>query len=246
MLQEMKTVEKKPAYLSLIFLLFAFTGIAQNKASIYGTVVDKNKQSLLAGITVVISPGNQTTLTDTAGNFRFIDLEPGTYNLGFTGVGFHPKTLSNLVITTGNITTLNIELDAAVTELENLVVTGRRNTVRTATLESPLSIQRLTTEEIKANPGGNFDISRVIQSLPGVGGGVAGGSFRNDIIIRGGSPSENVFYLDGIEVPVINHFTTQGSSGGPQGILNVSFIEEVKLRVVLVLILVVVLNWKSQ
>ena len=229
MLQEMKTVEKKPAYLSLIFLLFAFTGIAQNKASIYGTVVDKNKQSLLAGITVVISPGNQTTLTDTAGNFRFIDMEPGTYNLGFTGVGFQPKTLSNLVITTGNITTLNIELDAAVTELENLVVTGRRNTVRTATLESPLSIQRLTTEEIKANPGGNFDISRVIQSLPGVGGGVAGGSFRNDIIIRGGSPSENVFYLDGIEVPVINHFTTQGSSGGPQGILNVSFIEEVKL-----------------
>ena len=56
-----------------------------------------------------------------------------------------------------------------------------------------------------------------------VGGGVGGGGFRNDIIIRGGGPSENVFYLDGIEVPVINHFQTQGSSGGPQGILNVSF-----------------------
>ena len=124
---------------------------------------------------------------------------------------------------------MNVELDGSVTELETVTVTGRRNTVRATTLESPLSIQRLTTEEIKANPGGNFDISRVIQSLPGVGGGVAGGSFRNDIIIRGGSPTENVFYLDGIEVPVINHFTTQGSSGGPQGILNVSFIEEVKL-----------------
>ncbi|MFM2358674.1 MAG: hypothetical protein RLY16_667, partial [Bacteroidota bacterium] len=102
-------------------------------------------------------------------------------------------------------------------------------TVKVATIQSPLSIQRLTTEDIKANPGGNFDISKVIQSLPGVGGGVGGGSFRNDIIIRGGSPSENVFYLDGIEVPIINHFSTQGSGGGPQGILNVSFIEDVRL-----------------
>ena len=98
-----------------------------------------------------------------------------------------------------------------------------------ATIESPISIQRLTTEDIRANPGGNFDISKVIQSLPGVGGGASGGSFRNDIIIRGGSPSENVFYMDGIEVPIINHFSTQGSSGGPQGILNVSFIEDVRL-----------------
>lgn len=91
---------------------------------------------------------------------------------------------------------------------------GKRNTAKAASLETPLSVQRLTAEEIKRNPGGNFDISKVIQSLPGVGGGVAGGGFRNDIIIRGGAPSENVYYLDGIEVPVINHFGTQGSGGG--------------------------------
>jgi hypothetical protein len=220
---------KKPAFFNFIFLLFVFGAFAQKNASINGTVVDKNKQTPLAGITIQLTPGNATTLSDTAGNFRFNEIEPGTYNLVFSGVGFQQKTLSNIVITTGNISTLNVELDADVKELGNVTVTGRRNSVRATTLESPLSIQRLTTEEIKANPGGNFDISRVIQSLPGVGGGVGGGSFRNDIIIRGGSPTENVFYLDGIEVPVINHFTTQGSSGGPQGILNVSFIEEVKL-----------------
>ena len=163
------------------------------------------------------------------GSFRFTGIQPGTYNLRFSGVGFQTQLLSNIVLTTGNITTLNVELDAAVKELETVTVTGKRLQQEPATLESPLSIQRLTTEEIKANPGGNFDISKVIQSLPGVGGGVGGGSFRNDIIIRGGAPSENVYYLDGIEVPVINHFSTQGSGGGPQGILNVSFIEEVKL-----------------
>jgi outer membrane receptor for ferrienterochelin and colicin len=220
---------EKPAYFALVFLLLAVTGIAQKNASIYGTVIDKNNQILLTGITVVLNPGNLTTGTDTAGNFSFTGIQPGSYSLRFSGIGFQLKMLSNIVVTTGNITTLNIELDASVKELENITVTGKRSSVRAVTLESPLSIQRLTTEEIKANPGGNFDISRVIQSLPGVGGGVGGGSFRNDIIIRGGSPSENLFYLDGIEVPVINHFSTQGSSGGPQGILNVSFIEEVRL-----------------
>jgi hypothetical protein len=97
-----------------------------------------------------------------------------------------------------------------------------------ADMITPLSVQALTTEEIKSNPGGNFDISRVIQALPGVAGSPSG-NVRNDIIIRGGAPNENVFYLDGIEIPVINHFQTQGSSGGPQGMLNVSFIEDVKL-----------------
>ena len=78
--------------------------------------------------------------------------------------------------------------------------------------------------EIKRRPGGNRDISRVIQSLPGV---TSTASFRNDLIIRGGSPNENRFYLDDVEVPNINHFATQGASGGPAGIINVDFIREV-------------------
>ena len=120
-------------------------------------------------------------------------------------------------------------MEPDINSLSEVVIRSGRRTAVAATLESPLSVQRLTKEEIRSNPGGNFDISKVIQALPGVGGGVGGGGFRNDIIIRGGAPNENVFYLDGIEIPVINHFQTQGSSGGPQGILNVSFIEDVKL-----------------
>ncbi|MGZ3937399.1 MAG: TonB-dependent receptor [Flavisolibacter sp.] len=219
----------KPFYLATLLSFFALALSAQDNATVSGTIVDKNNQSALAGITVEIDPGSRTFISDISGSFRFDGVHPGSYTLRFSGVGYQLKTLSNIVLTTGNITTLNVEMEASVKELERVTVTGRRSSVRAATLESPLSIQRLTTEEIKANPGGNFDISKVIQSLPGVGGGVGGGSFRNDIIIRGGAPSENVFYLDGIETPVINHFSTQGSGGGPQGILNVSFIEEVKL-----------------
>ena len=80
---------------------------------------------------------------------------------------------------------------------------------------------------MKLIPGGNNDITKVVQSMPGISPSIGG--FRNDIIIRGGAPNETVYYLDGIEIPNINHFSTQGSAGGPVGMINVSFIREVTL-----------------
>ncbi|RYY98525.1 MAG: TonB-dependent receptor [Chitinophagaceae bacterium] len=213
----------------LLAVLLPATGLFAQQASLTGTVTDRATQKPLAGISIDLSPGTARTATDSLGNFLLSGLAPGTYSLQVTGVGYAPRSFPNTVLTSGNVQTLSVELERAAQELANVVVTGGRPSARATSLESPLSVQRLTTEEIRSNPGGNFDISRVIQSLPGVGGGSGGGSYRNDIIIRGGAPGENVFYLDGIEVPVINHFSTQGSGGGPQGILNVSFIEDVKL-----------------
>ncbi len=212
-----------------IFVITLFATQAFSQGRISGRVINRNTQEPLIRMNLVLEPGTRSARSDSSGSFRIADLTPGVYTLTATGVGFQSRVYPNLVVTSGNEIVLEIEMDPLVKELKEVSIGNKKNTAKAATLESPLSIQRLTTEEIRANPGGNFDISRVIQSLPGVGGGVAGGSFRNDIIIRGGSPSENVFYLDGIEVPIINHFSTQGSGGGPQGILNVSFIEEVKL-----------------
>ena len=140
-------------------------------------------------------------------------------------LNFLPAELFNVVITNGNTNTFTVELERSSEQMNTLEI--KRYTYGKVT-ETPLSVQSLTAEEIRSNPGGNFDISKVIQALPGVGG-LSGAGERNDLLIRGGAPSEYVYYLDGIEVPVINHFQTQGSSGGAQGILNVSFIEDVKL-----------------
>ena len=216
--------------MALICNILCVTVLAQKAGSIGGNVLDKSTQQPLAGVSISLKPSADGTTTDSSGGFRITKILPGTYNIELSIIGYQIKTLNNLVVTSGNEITLGIELDPVVGQLGTIVVSGRRNSARAASLESPLSVQRLTTEDIKNNPGGNFDISRVIQSLPGVGGGVGGGGYRNDIIIRGGAPSENVYYLDGIEVPIINHFSTQGSGGGPQGILNVSFIEDVKLN----------------
>ena len=222
----MKIAQKLALFVFLLGPLFV---VAQATGKLSGTVINKKSQQQVIGLTVQVLPGNIKTITDSLGNFRFSQLKPGAYTLEFAGIGFKTKQLNNIPVTSGNENNIQVEVEELVNQLSNVIVTSKKSSAKAATLESPLSIQRLTTEDIKNNPGGFFDISKVIQSLPGVGGGAAGGTFRNDIIIRGGAPSENVFYLDGIEIPIINHFGTQGSGGGPAGILNVLLIEDVRL-----------------
>lgn len=196
-------------------------------AILIGSVRDANTQVLLPGVSVVIDGSNPLVgaVSDQNGDYRIVTT-PGSYTLKVTYVGYQELKKFNVVVSSGNTTVNNFDLLEELTTLNEVVVKANRSS-SVATIENPLSIQSLSSEEIKSNPGGNFDISRVVQSLPGVS--TSAGGVRNDIIIRGGAPNENVYYLDGIEVPVINHFTTQGSAGGPQGILNVSFLEDVTL-----------------
>lgn len=209
--------------------LFGFQLQAQNTGSLTGTVKDKLTQEALIGATIKLDGSDFGAASDVNGNFRIAGILPKSYNVVATYLGYAAQTKFNVVITTGNVNQLNFELEPDNKSLGEVVISENRS-VRIASIETPLSIQNLSVEEIKSNPGGNFDISRVVQVLPGVGGVAGtGGGFRNDLIIRGGGPSENVFYLDGVEIPVINHFTTQGAAGGPVGMLNVSFIEDATL-----------------
>lgn len=206
-----------------------FTLQAQQNGRISGKIIDQSTQKAISGANISLDGSGKGAQSDSLGFFKINQVPLKSYNLSISSVGYKKTKLFNLVLNAGNELFVTVELSPENQELNEVIVTQSRKTARVATLESPLSVQRLTTEEIKSNPGGNFDISKVIQALPGVGGGAQGGGFRNDIIIRGGGPNENVYYLDGIEIPVLNHFQTQGSSGGPQGMLNVSFIEDVKL-----------------
>lgn len=206
------------------------SSLAQGLGSVAGTITDKNSLTPLTGATIRIEGTSLATVSDSLGRFRITGITPKTYTLRISSIGFTELVLYNTVITVGNELNLTLQLETLATKLAEVTVSSGRKTAIAASLETPLSVQKLTTEEIRSNPGGNFDVSRVIQALPGVGGTAGSvGGYRNDIIIRGGAPNENVYYLDGIEIPVINHFATQGSAGGPTGMLNVSFLEEVKL-----------------
>lgn len=214
--------------LTLLGILFGISAFSQQTGLITGTVQNSNTSELLRGVTILVVDNAMRTVTDSSGRFR-ISLPVGTYKISASSVGYIPQTKYNIVVGSGAPQVISFELQTESYSLNEVVVSFNEAKSAIATdMVTPLSVQQLTSEEIKSNPGGNFDVSKVVQTLPGVGISNGVGE-RNDIIIRGGAPNENVYYLDGIEIPVLNHFQTQGSSGGAQGILNVSFIESLKL-----------------
>lgn len=213
---------------TIICLLFGMNVFSQQTGLITGTVQNPNTSELLKGVDIFFNDSTVRTRTDSAGRFR-INVPVGTYKVSASSVGYTTQIKYNIVVGSGAPQSVNFELQPDSYSLKEVVVKfNAGKSAIAADLVTPLSVQQLTTEEIKSSPGGNFDVSKVVQTLPGVGISNGVGE-RNDIIIRGGAPNENVYYLDGIEIPVLNHFQTQGSSGGAQGILNVSFIESLKL-----------------
>ncbi|MEO9098893.1 MAG: carboxypeptidase-like regulatory domain-containing protein, partial [Ginsengibacter sp.] len=221
-------MKNRTRVLLLMSLVFsACSAFAQQKGMIYGNAMDKYTQAPLAGATISIIGEGNGAVTDSMGNFK-IETNLGVKNVTSTYSGYQQQTKYDIVVGKGNAQIVNFELEPQAKSLDNIVINLNKNqSARAASMVTPMSTQKLTSEEIKSNPGGNFDVSKVIQVLPGVAGGSQAN--RNDIIVRGGAPNENVYYLDGIEIPVLNHFQTQGASGGATGILNVSFIDDVQL-----------------
>ncbi|MBU2558078.1 MAG: TonB-dependent receptor [Bacteroidetes bacterium] len=207
-------------FLVLLFVMHNQVLEAQT-ARLSGRVIDATNNEPLPFANVVVKGTSIGASTDLDGSFIIMGLQPGFVTLQATYVGYKNTESAEIQISNAKAGFVEIAMENAGVALEEVEVKANPF-VRTE--ESPLSLQKLGVSEIETSPGSNRDISRVIQSLPGVGSGV---SFRNDIIIRGGGPSEAVFYLDGIQIPTINHFATQGSSGGAVGILNADFISSV-------------------
>lgn len=211
-------------FIILVFIVFHTSILAQTTGTITGTVKDDKTGEPLIGATVILEGTNLGSATNFDGRFVINNIPTKTYNVKASFVGFIEQTKFNVVVRSEGNIDLNFELSEQVNELNEINITPNPFAKEDVT---PLSIQKLNQQEIAAYPGGNNDIAKVVQSLPGVSGSVGG--FRNDVIIRGGAPNENVYYLDGIPIPNINHFSTQGSAGGPVGLLNVSFFEGVSL-----------------
>lgn len=205
-------------------LLFLFSLIASANAQtgiIKGRISNKINNEAVGFANIAIPNTSKGASSDIDGNFVIEGLEPGLYNVSASFLGFKDVTLYEIQVSTAKPAIVNIEMEENTENLEEIVI---KASPFIKTEESPVSLRTIGVAEIQRNPGGNRDISKVVQSLPGV---TSTANFRNDLIIRGGAPNENRFYLDDVEVPNINHFATQGASGGPVGLINVSFIREV-------------------
>jgi len=214
------SIFKKTIILFLSFCAFSNTLFSQS-VKVYGQVTNILNNEPIPFANIIIEGTSIGTTSDINGNYEILELPAGSYNFKCSFIGYDTNIKSEIMVSSNKNLKLNFSLSENSELLGEVKVQG--NTFN-KTKASPVSLRTINASEISKSAGGNRDISKVVANLPGV---ASSPSFRNDIIVRGGSPSENKFFLDGIEIPTINHFTTQGSSGGPVGILNVNLIREV-------------------
>lgn len=190
--------------------------------SVHGKIIDKQSRQPVAYANVVVVgiPGKGAS-TDSLGMFRIEQIPPGIYRFAATLIGYKSAVTPEYVVS-ASTPFIEIEMEEDENMLAAVVVTP---SPFRKTAESPVSMRIIGLQEIEKSPGGNRDISRIVRAYPGVSFSPIG--YRNDLIVRGGSPSENRFYMDGIEIPNINHFATQGASGGPVSIVNADLIREI-------------------
>lgn len=208
----------------LLIVLFGSIGTwgwAQNRCVVKGRIFDLSTNEPVPFANVVVYGTTTGIAADGDGNFRLENVVPGFIRLEVSSLGYKTKITGEFMVNTAAERTENVGLEVVSTTLEQ--VTVKASPYR-KTSESPVSLQRIGIAEIEKNPGGNRDISKVVQSMPGV---LSSPAFRNDFVVRGGGPAENRFYLDEVELPNLNHFATQGASGGVVSIVNIDFVKEV-------------------
>jgi len=210
----------KKIKIALFIVLCASVMHAQGKGSITGKVIDQITNESLPGVNIVITGTSLGTSTNLNGEFTIPNLDIGTYQLTVSFIGYNTVTISDIVVNSAKPAFVNIKMSEAVIELEGVTVSG--DFFENLPTEVS-SVKKFSYEEIRRSPGGFEDVIRALSVLPGVARQSAG---RNDLIVRGGAPSENLYIVDGFVVPNINHFGSQGSTGGPLSLINLDYVGE--------------------
>ncbi len=217
-----KPVLKSGFSLLILMLITSFSVYGQS-GLIKGVLKNEDGNENIPFATIQINPGAETTTTNVEGYFEFKSLTPGLYSLSFYSMGYENLKMSEILVTNTTPVIVKPKMKASGDSIEAVIV---KISPFEKNADIPLSSNRLGIAELERNPGGNRDISKIVQSLPGVAQSSAG---RNDLIIRGGGPAENRFFIEDIETPNINHFATQGASGGPVSMIDINYIRDTEL-----------------
>ena len=188
--------------------------------SIRGIVIDGDTRQPLPGANIVLVDTSAGAIAGDDGRFVLSGLHVGSYKLRASMIGYEAQIRADLVVRSNRITAIEIRLQERALGLAETIVTAGYFSEE---LTEEVSAVNFNFEEIRRSPGSAQDISRLVQALPSIN---MNNDQRNDLVVRGGSPTENLTLVDNIEIPNINHFPTQGASGGPIGLLNVDLIED--------------------
>lgn len=211
----------------LVFLLFSLKpSLAQDeteRGKIFGTITDRVTTTPLFGASVNIVDTKKGAIASEKGEYEIDRVSPGTYNIRFSMIGYQTLIKTNVSVSPGRTTELSVHLEQSPIEVEGITVKAKASYFEKDP-EAEVSGRTIDTQEIMNASGGMMDIQRVVQILPSV---VSGSDQMNEIIVRGGNYNENLFVMDGIEIPNPNHFALQGAGGGPISLLRAEFIRDV-------------------
>jgi len=215
-------MKKYQMNLGLIMVsLLTATGIMAQTGTISGRVIDKDSQTPLVGVNIIVNNTSYGAATDQNGYYYIENIPVGTYNLTYQMMGYEKLEKLNIPVNPDRITQMNVSLGMQPLLGEDVVVSAR---AFVKAQDAVVSDRNIDYTEMMRDPGGVYDVQRMMQALPAV---VSGSDQENEIIVRGGSPGENLFLLDNIEISNPNHFGWQGTGGGPISAINPLFIQEV-------------------
>lgn len=190
---------------------------------ITGQVQDATTRRGVAGAQVAVEGTQAAVVSGDDGRFALRALRPGVVSVRVRAIGYAPFTASNVLVSSGKPTELAVTLVPRPASLQTVTVNANAGRAFRSVVEGSEKLETLEREDIRRAPGVQEDVLRAVALLPGVGVTIGG---RNDLVVRGGAPFENLFLVDGIEVPNLNHFGSQGSTGGPISLINIDFVRE--------------------
>jgi len=208
--------------LLLAALMMPAAWLYSENGSIRGTVTDAQTQEPLYGANVLLLDTERGASTDDRGNYSIENIPVGAYRIRITFIGYNTSVKTDIMVKSSSPVFVNAELEPDIIAGEAVTVTAGYFQAEVETRPSTIGLSR---EEIRRFPGGFEDIVRTVSTLPGVSINMAGG--RNDLLVRGGGPSENLYLINNIEVPNINHFATPGTASGSLSFVNLDFVDEV-------------------
>ncbi|MEA2031111.1 MAG: TonB-dependent receptor [candidate division Zixibacteria bacterium] len=191
----------------------------QNGSVLQGYVIDSKTLEPLVGASVSLVNVNKIISTDSIGHFHFTNLTIGTYEIRTSYVGYATDTITGINIALHQVVRLNISLMKIPIKSKDVIVVGDSSSI---SMQGFVSVKNFSEEEIIQQPGSFGDIGRVLSKTVGVS---QISDIFNNLIVRGGSPIENTFYIDNIEMSNINHFPSQNSGGGPLSLLRTDLVD---------------------
>ncbi len=212
-------MKKGTLFILLIFAILSANAQSEITQTVKGTVYDKEAEYPLIGVNVLLVKDGEAigTTTDIDGNFKIENVPVGRQSIRFSYIGYKPITKSNLLVNSGKEMIIEVEMEEDLNQLDEVVVVATKESGKAVNEMAAVSARSMSMEEVSRFSGSLGDVSRMAQNYAGVSGA---SDNRNDIIVRGNSPSTVLWRMEGVDIPSPNHWASLGTTGGPISMLN--------------------------